>query len=52
MEWTLVGKKLILKTDTIHTCRNFDRILDWANKRRTNYEEKESIKNGTIYVVD
>ncbi|KAJ5997961.1 hypothetical protein N7522_009621 [Penicillium canescens] len=52
MEWTLTGNKLILSTDTMHTCRNFEVIHDLAIKRRSDYNEKELIVNGSIFIVD
>ncbi|KAH8798647.1 hypothetical protein F5884DRAFT_139970 [Xylogone sp. PMI_703] len=52
MEWRLDGNKIILKTDTLHTCRNFDKIHSWASARRTKYESVESLKNGSLVIVD
>jgi hypothetical protein len=52
MEWTLVGDKIILKTDTVHTCRNFEDVQKWAIERRTNYDEIELLKNRSLYIVD
>ncbi|KAK1973473.1 hypothetical protein LZ30DRAFT_610713, partial [Colletotrichum cereale] len=52
MEWELVGNKIILKTDTMHTCRNFERIHAWAAKRQTRFEDIQIVQNGTLFVVD
>ncbi|KAH8805282.1 hypothetical protein F5884DRAFT_823040 [Xylogone sp. PMI_703] len=50
MEWLLDGTKIILKTDTLHTCRNFDRIHAWATSHMTVFDE--SVLNGSITIVD
>ncbi|RDW71567.1 hypothetical protein BP6252_08130 [Coleophoma cylindrospora] len=52
MNWKLVGNKLILDTNAMHTCRDFDAIHDWVFQRRTNYYEKEAVVNGSILIVD
>ncbi len=52
MEWKLDGLKLILKTDTPHTCRNFDRIHAWATSHRTRFESIQSWRNASIRIVD
>ncbi|PVH72016.1 hypothetical protein DL98DRAFT_612114 [Cadophora sp. DSE1049] len=55
MEWYLIGNRIILKTDTSHMCRNFDRIHDWAVKRKTkihNREDIKAVKNGSLFIVD
>ncbi|KAH8892556.1 hypothetical protein GQ53DRAFT_840912 [Thozetella sp. PMI_491] len=52
MRWRLNGTKVILLTDTRHTCRNFDRINDWAVARRTRFEDIESWNNGSLVIVD
>ncbi|KAL1860561.1 hypothetical protein VTK73DRAFT_7288 [Phialemonium thermophilum] len=52
MEWRLSGSKVILKTDTPHTCRNFDRIHAWAQSRRTQFEKIQSFMNGSLQIVD
>ncbi|KAI1164684.1 hypothetical protein F5B18DRAFT_231556 [Nemania serpens] len=52
MEWRLDGSKVIVKTNTRHTCRNWDKINDWATARRTKFESIESWKNGSLVVVD
>ncbi|THC87472.1 hypothetical protein EYZ11_013080 [Aspergillus tanneri] len=52
MEWTLVDRKIILNTATRHTCRNFNKIHEWARQRRTNFQEVEAVRNGSLFVVD
>lgn len=52
MEWKQVGNKIILNTQTRHTCRDFDRIHKWAAQRQTKFEDIESISNGSLFVVD
>ncbi|KAI0102728.1 hypothetical protein GGR51DRAFT_526058 [Nemania sp. FL0031] len=53
MEWKLVNSnKLIVKTDTPHTCRNFDKIHAWATSHRTQFENLESWRNATFRIVD
>ncbi|KAK1994586.1 hypothetical protein LX36DRAFT_683582 [Colletotrichum falcatum] len=52
MEWKVVGNKLILHTATQHTCRDFNKINEWASKRQTRFEDIEVIRNGTLFVVD
>jgi hypothetical protein len=55
MEWNLVGNKVILNTGTRHTCRDFDKIHDWAKQRRAKLDDKEDIegvKNGSFFIVD
>ncbi|KAH8799356.1 hypothetical protein F5884DRAFT_869229 [Xylogone sp. PMI_703] len=52
MEWLLDGSKIILKTDTPHTCRNFDRIHAWATSHSTRFDTIESVVNGSLTIVD
>ncbi|KAK2007131.1 hypothetical protein LZ32DRAFT_542501 [Colletotrichum eremochloae] len=52
MEWNLVGKKIILNTKTRHTCRDFDRIHEWAAQRQTNLLDIKSVANGSLFIVD
>ncbi|KAE8554275.1 hypothetical protein EYB25_002813 [Talaromyces marneffei] len=52
MEWKLDGSRIILKTDTPHTCRNFDQINDWALTKRTKFEDIWSWRNGSLQIVD
>ncbi|KAK2030364.1 hypothetical protein LX32DRAFT_328132 [Colletotrichum zoysiae] len=52
MEWRRVGKKIILNTETRHTCRDFDRIREWAAQRQTNLENIRSVQNGSLFIVD
>ncbi|KAE8163765.1 hypothetical protein BDV40DRAFT_299109 [Aspergillus tamarii] len=52
MEWIFVDRKIILNTATQHTCRNFNKIHEWAWQRRTNFEEVEAVRNGSLFVVD
>jgi hypothetical protein len=52
MEWERVGNKLILNTATHHTCRDFNRIHEWARQRETKFDNIESVVNGSIFVVD
>lgn len=35
MEWHVQSDKLILKTDTVHTCRDFDEIHSWARSKES-----------------
>ncbi|KAI1125132.1 hypothetical protein F5Y10DRAFT_247725, partial [Nemania abortiva] len=51
MEWKLVGQNVILKTDTPHTCRNFDKIHEWALSHRTEWEKIESWRNATLRII-
>ncbi len=39
-------------TDAIHTCRNFDKINEWAVAHRTRFEDIESWNNGSFVIVD
>ncbi|KAH7336737.1 hypothetical protein BKA65DRAFT_402190 [Rhexocercosporidium sp. MPI-PUGE-AT-0058] len=55
MEWYLAGNKIILKADTTHTCRNFNRIHDWAAQRKTviyNEEDEKAMRSGSLFIVD
>ncbi|PVH90382.1 hypothetical protein DM02DRAFT_547900 [Periconia macrospinosa] len=52
MLWTAKGSKVILNTDTRHTCRHFNKIHEWAASHRTNYSDIESWLNGSIEIVD
>ncbi|KAK0705715.1 hypothetical protein B0H67DRAFT_675727 [Lasiosphaeris hirsuta] len=53
MEWRLVGgSRLILKTDTLHTCRDFDRIHAWATSKGTRFEAIPSYLNGSLVIID
>ncbi|KAF2758135.1 hypothetical protein EJ05DRAFT_500653 [Pseudovirgaria hyperparasitica] len=52
MEWKLSGNKVVLNTATQHTCRDFEKIDAWAVERRTRFEDIESVKNGSLIVVD
>ncbi|KAI8633231.1 hypothetical protein F5Y19DRAFT_490406 [Xylariaceae sp. FL1651] len=52
MQWTRAGNKIILSTKTPHTCRNFEKIHAWARDRRTQFDELESVANGSLYIVD
>ncbi|KAI0187049.1 hypothetical protein EV127DRAFT_437226 [Xylaria flabelliformis] len=52
MEWKLHGNKLILKTDTAHTCRNFDKIHAWTASYRTQFENIQSWRNASLRIVD
>ncbi|KAI1349996.1 hypothetical protein F5Y01DRAFT_316149 [Xylaria sp. FL0043] len=52
MEWQLEGSKVILKTDTPHTCRDFEKIHAWARSHRTRFEEIQSWRNASLRIVD
>ncbi|KAM3069013.1 hypothetical protein ACMFMG_004192 [Clarireedia jacksonii] len=52
MEWRLIGDKIIIKTDTQHTCRNFEKINEWALSKRTKFEYIQSWRNGSLRIVD
>jgi len=52
MRWAKVGDKVILNTNTRHTCRNFEKIRRWAAERRTRYDRHESFTNNTLHIVD
>ncbi|XXG96880.1 hypothetical protein Hte_003171 [Hypoxylon texense] len=52
MEWNLDGSRIILKTDTRHTCRNFEKIHVWATSHRTKFENIKSWLNGSLTIVD
>jgi len=52
MDWQLRGSAIILKTDTLRTCRNFAAIDEWAQKRVPDYATKEDLLDGDCYVVD
>ncbi|KAH9904442.1 hypothetical protein F4778DRAFT_732459 [Xylariomycetidae sp. FL2044] len=52
MTWSLAGNKIILDTSAQHTCRDFDRIHQWATQRTTRWEDYELIRNKTLVVVD
>ncbi|KAE8343523.1 hypothetical protein BDV24DRAFT_161566 [Aspergillus arachidicola] len=52
MEWILVDRKIILNTATHHTCRNFDKIHEWARQRHTNFQDVEAVWNGSLFIVD
>ncbi|EED21439.1 conserved hypothetical protein [Talaromyces stipitatus ATCC 10500] len=52
MEWRLDGNKIILKTNTQHTCRNFEQINGWALSKRTKFEDIHSWRNGSLQIVD
>lgn len=47
-----MGDKIILNTDTRHTCRNFESIHSWAIQRKTDLNSIEMVKNGTLTIVD
>ncbi|KAK8097639.1 uncharacterized protein PG998_013125 [Apiospora kogelbergensis] len=51
MEWERVGNKLILSTKTPHTCRDFDKIHQWALGRMTDYNGLPTVMNGTLEIV-
>ncbi|TLD09549.1 hypothetical protein PspLS_11843 [Pyricularia sp. CBS 133598] len=50
MVWQRVGDQIILKTDTPHTCRNFDKIQAWSSQRSTNIEER--LNGNNLNIVD
>ncbi|KAI1328867.1 hypothetical protein F5Y16DRAFT_398077 [Xylariaceae sp. FL0255] len=53
MEWKLVNSnKLILETETQHTCRNFDKIREWAGLHRTRFWNIESWRNASLQIID
>lgn len=52
MEWRLEGSRIILKTDTRHTCRNFDKIHAWATLQHTQFQNIQSFLNGSLVIVD
>ncbi|KAI1268091.1 hypothetical protein F5Y18DRAFT_424412 [Xylariaceae sp. FL1019] len=53
MEWKLVNEdKLILDTSTPHTCRNFDKINEWAVAHRTDFMNIKSWRNASLQIVD
>ena len=52
MEWQLEDDKIILRTDTLHTCVDFDAIRDWAAERVLDYSSKEEIRNGSRKIFD
>jgi len=43
---------LLLDTGTVHTCRNFEKIRQWAAEKRTIFENKEEIQAGKLVIVD
>lgn len=51
MQWERVGNKLILSTKTPHTCRDFDKIHQWAMGRMTDFDGIALVMNGTLEVV-
>ncbi|KAF2636764.1 hypothetical protein P280DRAFT_532831 [Massarina eburnea CBS 473.64] len=52
MEWKQSGNSVILNTATQHTCRDFSKVHEWAMQRRTKFEDIQSVKNGSLFVVD
>ena len=52
MNWERQGNKLILKPDTKHTCRNFDKIHKWTLEREIDYESKTALVDGQLIIVD
>ncbi|KAB5576188.1 hypothetical protein GE09DRAFT_1281885 [Coniochaeta sp. 2T2.1] len=52
MEWRLSGSNIIIKTDTHHTCRNFDKIHRWASSHRTQFSSIPGFMNGSLRIVD
>ncbi|KAI1169579.1 hypothetical protein F4777DRAFT_203283 [Nemania sp. FL0916] len=52
MEWKQEGLKVILKTETKHTCRNWEKIDAWARSRRTDFDSIEAYNNGSLVIVD
>ncbi|KAK4499627.1 hypothetical protein PRZ48_010145 [Zasmidium cellare] len=51
MEWTRNEEKLILKTDTEHTCRDFSKIHKWVARYKLDESSKAEFDNG-VYIVD
>ncbi|KIW07188.1 uncharacterized protein PV09_02054 [Verruconis gallopava] len=51
MHWARVDNAVLLKTDTEHTCRDFDSIWNWAKSRRADIDNIW-LKNGTLHIVD
>jgi len=52
MSWERVGKKLILKTETKHTCRDFNKIHGWALDREIDYDSKKALLDEELVIVD
>ncbi|KAH8805515.1 hypothetical protein F5884DRAFT_835828 [Xylogone sp. PMI_703] len=54
MTWEQRADKLILKTSTVHTCRNFQKIWDYSVDPtiQINYDTKAELASGQLYVVD
>lgn len=53
MQWLLDGDKVILNTNTRHTCRDFERVREWAATHQTNFTAHDSVlREGTLHFVD
>lgn len=52
MSWMQVQNRVILGPSLPHTCRNFDKIHDWAKSHLTHFEDHAAVKNGSLFVVD
>lgn len=52
MEWQKTGNKLVLNTETKHTCRNFEKVHAWARENAVDVGELNLVKGGQLFVVD
>jgi hypothetical protein len=50
--WEEIDNKLILKTDTMHTCPDFQKILEFSTKRQVGYAKKEELVTHKLRIVD
>lgn len=52
-QWSESLQKVIVKGNVAHTCRNFDRIRDWAKERtlRTEHDVSMNVEDGIIIPI-
>ncbi|KAF2101349.1 hypothetical protein NA57DRAFT_35094 [Rhizodiscina lignyota] len=52
MLWEKKGTDITLMRETLHTCRDFDKIHEWAFKRRLDFSAKTSLQDGSVRILD
>ncbi|KAJ4422079.1 hypothetical protein N0V82_003271 [Gnomoniopsis sp. IMI 355080] len=50
-DW-IENTSLLVHPGTIHTCKNFDRVVDWLKERRINAPLRKHVENGKIVDYD
>lgn len=46
-QWSETAQKAIIRQDNVHSCRNFDKVVEWAEEH-----ELQGHFDDTVHIVD